>query len=219
MKLSVSFWSLPKPPEAMITAGDSIACAAPSVSTSTFHWPSAIASRPCHFDFSISLKRSGFSAANFFSNSPMAKVSSAPTKPLDGLNVRFAEWPPSCDRIDKSTFNRSCSHVTAPAESEASFSIKSLRARWAALFVVSASKESTDVSSAALMPEDALPELPPKYGCLSMRTTAAFRSRSDNAATIPARPPPMTTASGGPGAPNSPPLLGATAWLAPTEAS
>ena len=56
--------------------------------------------------------------------------------------------------------------ATAVADSSAKRWMSSGRASFPALFVVSATSDSTVVSRAALMPEEAFPELPPRYGCL-----------------------------------------------------
>jgi len=57
---------------------------------------------------------------------------------------------------------RSLSHCTASEDSFARRSMRSGLASLPALFVVSATRDSTEVSRAALMPEEALPELPPR---------------------------------------------------------
>mmetsp|Transcript_5212 Transcript_5212/g.14737 ORF Transcript_5212/g.14737 Transcript_5212/m.14737 type:complete len:245 (+) Transcript_5212:824-1558(+) len=197
-KLSDSSLSRPKPPEAMRTDGACSDCLSgqPVTSTSTSHSSPAFERfRPTHFVFFSRQNWSVLSVATCSNSLLTDATSSAPTKPFEGRKVRFTVCPPNCARIDKSTPVRFLSQSTAGPESFANFSIRSVRARVPALFVVSATSDSTEVSNAVLMPDDAFPELPPRKPCFSTSTTLAPLSKRVSAADMPARPLPMMTLS------------------------
>mmetsp|Transcript_84396 Transcript_84396/g.262533 ORF Transcript_84396/g.262533 Transcript_84396/m.262533 type:complete len:285 (+) Transcript_84396:407-1261(+) len=160
-RLSASVASWPNPPEAMTTDAASRATSEP-LSSTVARQPAPPRLKPVHLARVRSRNRPGCWRAALSSTRPAAKVTSAPTKAFAGLRVRFAEWPPSCERRERSTPVRFLSQDTAAAESLASLLMRSGRAKAPALLVVSFTSDSTVVSSAALMPEDALPEFPPK---------------------------------------------------------
>mmetsp|Transcript_33934 Transcript_33934/g.97715 ORF Transcript_33934/g.97715 Transcript_33934/m.97715 type:complete len:270 (+) Transcript_33934:896-1705(+) len=216
-RLSASLASCPKPPEAMIAEYASKSVSVP-LTIAFARQPAPPCSRPVHFDFRRRRKCPGLSEAHLVSSCPAANVTSAPTKAFAGRSVRLTVCPPSCDRMERSTVILFLSQSTADAESFASRWMRSGLAKAPALLVVSAMSDSTEVSKAALMPELALPELPPKYGCFSIMMTFAPRSMSDMVATMPAKPPPITIASAGfCGVPSNAGARGATAT--PEEAA
>mmetsp|Transcript_24375 Transcript_24375/g.68460 ORF Transcript_24375/g.68460 Transcript_24375/m.68460 type:complete len:265 (+) Transcript_24375:892-1686(+) len=160
-RLSASWRSWPKPPDAMTAEVAFTRMWEPFTKTVACQ-PALPCARPVHLAFVRMRSWRGCLFARSFSSWPAAKVISAPTKALDGRSVRLAVWPPSCARIERSTPVRSRSQLTAPAESCASFPMRSGLTRAPALLVVSAMSDSTVVSSAALMPEEAFPEFPPR---------------------------------------------------------
>mmetsp|Transcript_2001 Transcript_2001/g.6647 ORF Transcript_2001/g.6647 Transcript_2001/m.6647 type:complete len:292 (-) Transcript_2001:1438-2313(-) len=121
--------------------------------------------------------------------------------PLAGRWVRGKEWPPSWATRDKSIPVRSISHRTASAD-EAASSPMSPPAERLADRAVSAANASTESPGSvpeertALMPDEALAELPPVRRSLSISTTLAPASRRRSAADSPATPVPITSASG-----------------------